>query len=71
MGHAHAHDDDRVLRGVEEVRSRILSSVEPLPPVELPLREAAGLVLAEDVRAAFDLPPFASSAMDGFAVRAA
>ena len=34
-------------------------------------REAAGRVLAEDARATVDLPPFPSSAMDGFAVRAA
>ena len=32
---------------------------------------AAGRVLAEDVRSRVDLPPFRSSAMDGFAVRAA
>src|SRR5581483_1272203 len=34
-------------------------------------RDAAGRVAAEDVRALVDLPPFRSSAMDGFAVRAA
>jgi len=69
--HANAHDADRVLLGVEEVRARILSAVEPLVPVELPLQEVAGCVLAHDVHADFDLPPFSSSAMDGFAVRAA
>ena len=37
----------------------------------MPLDEAAGRVLAEPARAAVDLPPFPSSAMDGFAVRAA
>ena len=37
----------------------------------MPVAAAAGRVLAEDVRAAVDLPPFPSSAMDGFAVRAA
>ena len=36
-----------------------------------PVAAAAGRVLAEDVVARVDLPPFASSAMDGFAVRAA
>ena len=70
-GHAHAHDADRVLLDVEAVRARILAAVEPLMPVDLPLGEAAGCVLTGDVRAALDLPPFASSAMDGFAVRAA
>jgi molybdopterin molybdotransferase len=37
----------------------------------VPLGEAAGRVLAEPARARVDLPPFPSSAMDGFAVRAA
>src|SRR6266540_7335625 len=36
----------------------------------VPVDEAAGRVLAEDAAAAVDLPPFASSAMDGFALRA-
>jgi molybdopterin molybdotransferase len=48
-----------------------VAAVEPLPPVNLPLREAHGCVLAADAVAPFDLPPFTSSAMDGFAVRAA
>ena len=69
--HAHAHDADRVLLDVEEVRGRILSAVGPGAPVDLPLEEAAGCVLASEARAGLDLPPFASSAMDGFAVRAA
>jgi molybdopterin molybdotransferase len=37
----------------------------------VPIAEAGGRVTAEETRAAVDLPPFASSAMDGFAVRAA
>ncbi len=57
------------MRTVEEVRSRILDSVKPLEPVELPLEEAWGCVLVEDVTAPYDIPTFASSAMDGFAVR--
>lgn len=41
-------------------------------PIEtLPLAETLGRVLAEDVRAAHALPPFANSAMDGFALRGA
>ncbi|WP_067659855.1 molybdopterin molybdotransferase MoeA [Ferrimonas marina] len=36
----------------------------------VPLEAAAGRVLAEDIVAALDLPPFANSAMDGYAVRA-
>jgi molybdopterin molybdotransferase len=43
----------------------------PLGPEEVPLAEAAGRVLARDVVADRDQPPFAASAMDGYAVRAA
>lgn len=41
----------------------------PLPAVEqVPLREAAGRILAEDVTAKIDMPAFASSSMDGYAI---
>ncbi|HBY95010.1 MAG TPA: molybdopterin molybdenumtransferase MoeA, partial [Chloroflexi bacterium] len=53
---------------VEEAVSRVLAAVAPLPPIELPFMKAQGLVLAEDVRAAEPMPPFAASAKDGFAV---
>src|SRR5919204_3414326 len=56
---------------VDEALQAILSRVRPLSAERVPLAEAAGRVLAEDARAAVDLPPFPSSAMDGFAVRAA
>jgi molybdopterin molybdotransferase len=46
----------------------------PLAPVSggerLPLKQAAGRVLAEDIASPLDLPPFANSAMDGYACRA-
>ncbi len=45
--------------------------MSPLPAAPRPLRECLGLVLADAVRAPHDLPPFANSAMDGFAVIAA
>ncbi|HEY2957520.1 MAG TPA: gephyrin-like molybdotransferase Glp [Actinomycetota bacterium] len=54
-----------------EARAAVLDRVEPLPPRRVPLGEALGCVLAEDVRAAENLPPFANSSMDGFALRAA
>lgn len=47
-----------------------MDSVKPLDPVTLPLAGASGCVLAQDARAPYDIPTFASSAMDGFAVRA-
>ncbi len=56
---------------LEEAQSRVLAHVRPLPVETVPLGEAVGRVLAEPARAAVDLPPFPSSAMDGFAVRAA
>src|SRR4029453_6967614 len=54
----------------EEALREILVRVRPLAGETLPLAAAAGRVLATDVTAAVDLPPFPSSAMDGFAVRA-
>jgi molybdopterin molybdotransferase len=55
---------------LEEAQRRVLELSRPLPPEPVPIAEAGGRVSAEDVRAQVDLPPFASSAMDGFAVRA-
>lgn len=45
----------------------VLDSLLPLPPRELPLAQAFGLVLAEPVSARWDLPPADNSAMDGYA----
>ena len=59
------------LLNVEDALARVLSHVRPLPAETVPLEEAAGRILAEEARAAIDLPRFPSSAMDGFAVRAA
>jgi molybdopterin molybdotransferase len=56
---------------ITEAQRLILERAQPLPPERVALERAAGRVLAEDARAAVDLPPFASSAMDGFALRAA
>ncbi len=55
---------------VEEARERILAGVEPLEAEEKMLLEALGQVLAEDVYASLSLPPYASAAMDGYALRA-
>ncbi|HEX2052416.1 MAG TPA: gephyrin-like molybdotransferase Glp [Actinomycetota bacterium] len=57
------------MRTVEEVRADILSAVKTLDPVTLPLLDAWGCVLVDDARAPYDIPTFASSAMDGYAVR--
>jgi len=66
----HDHDDVAGLLSVEDARERVLSQIHPLAPLQLPLTDADGCVSAEDVVATHDLPEFASSAMDGFAVRA-
>jgi molybdopterin molybdotransferase len=56
---------------LEEAHERVLEAVRPLSAELVPIAEAGGRVSAEDVRARIDLPPFESSAMDGFAVRTA
>jgi molybdopterin molybdotransferase len=53
---------------LDEARARVVSAVSPLESEPVAVGEALGRVLAEDVRAAGDVPPFANSAMDGFAV---
>jgi molybdopterin molybdotransferase len=55
----------------EEALRLVLERVRPLPAERVPLAAGAGRFLAEPATAAVDLPSFASSAMDGFAVRAA
>lgn len=69
--HVHDHDSGAGLLPLEDARERILSRIEPLPPEPRLLHEAHGCVAAADVAAPTDLPAFASSAMDGFAVRSA
>jgi molybdopterin molybdotransferase len=54
---------------LEEAQERVLAHARPLAVEVVPIAEAGGRVTAEDLRASVDLPPFASSAMDGFAVR--
>jgi molybdopterin molybdotransferase len=55
---------------MDEAQARVLERVQPLAGEPVPLEQAAGRVLAQAGVAAVDLPPFPSSAMDGFAVRA-
>ncbi|MGQ0463802.1 MAG: molybdotransferase-like divisome protein Glp [Sporichthyaceae bacterium] len=59
------------MRTVEEHLERILATLEPAAPLELPLLDAQGCVLAADVVSSIDLPPWDNSAMDGYAVRLA
>lgn len=53
---------------VDQALEHLFALVAPLPTETVPLREAAGRVLASDVAATRDQPPFAASAMDGYAV---
>ncbi|RPJ03142.1 MAG: molybdopterin molybdenumtransferase MoeA, partial [Chloroflexi bacterium] len=61
----------RDLLTVDEALRRILERIPALPAEDGPTPQAVGRVLARDVVAAADIPPFANSSMDGYAVRAA
>ena len=64
-------DSPTPLRTVREHARRAVALVEPLPVVDLPLDEVVGTVLARDLVALLDLPPFDAAAMDGYALRRA
>src|SRR2546428_9030065 len=53
----------------DDALAGILAGVPGLPAVDVPLLDALGLVLAEEISADRDVPPFRNSAMDGYAVR--
>jgi molybdopterin molybdotransferase len=55
---------------VDEALSHLFALVAPLQAEEVPLIKAHGRVLARDVSATRNQPPFAASAMDGYAVNA-
>jgi len=58
------------LTPLEDAVAHVLGHVPLLPSVEVPLRDALGLVTTVDVTAPEAVPPFANTAVDGFAVRA-
>jgi molybdenum cofactor synthesis domain-containing protein len=56
---------------LDEARRRIDETVQPIERVDrVPLADASGRVVAADIVAPADVPPFARAAMDGYAVRA-
>src|SRR5205809_7848409 len=57
------------LMSADDALARILDGVPRVPAVQTPLLDALGLVLAEDIAADRDVPPFRNSAMDGYPVR--
>lgn len=58
------------LMAVDDARAAMLAEIAPMGTEQVPLAQAIGRVLAEPVDALRDQPPFANSAMDGWAVRA-
>src|SRR5215218_5295140 len=61
---------EKLIEHPEAVRL-VLENTHRLPAEDVPLAQARGLALSEDVRARFDSPPFDNSAVDGYAVRSA
>jgi len=53
-----------------EALNLVLEQAKPLPILRVPLAEALGLAVAEDILSQESIPPFTNSAMDGFALRA-
>ncbi|HZI10860.1 MAG TPA: molybdopterin molybdotransferase MoeA, partial [Myxococcus sp.] len=64
-------NDATPLLPVEEARAQVLELASPLSAEWVPLEDALGRTLAEDVTARRTLPPWDNSAMDGYAVRSA
>jgi molybdopterin molybdotransferase len=58
------------LLSIDDASAVIEAHLTPLPAEDVPIEQAYGRYVAEELRAAIDLPPFASSAMDGYAIRA-
>lgn len=56
---------------VDDARRHLLALIDALDPETVPLAQAAGRVLAQAVEATRDQPPFAASAMDGYALKSA
>jgi len=56
---------------LDEAREYVIGSCSPMAPRSVAVADSVGAVLAEDIHAVEDIPPFANTAMDGFAVQAA
>ena len=61
---------DDALLSVKEAQGRILDACSPFSPEWVPLEEALGRALSEDVVARLTQPPWDNSGMDGYALRA-
>jgi molybdopterin molybdotransferase len=69
--HGHDHGDPAAMRPVDEHAAAVAALFSPMPAETVALAGALGAVLAEDLASPVALPPFANSAMDGYAVRSA
>jgi molybdopterin molybdotransferase len=67
---SHNTDVSDELISIERARKLVLAAASPLPAETVAVEEALDRVLAEDLAASADVPPFPSSAMDGYAVEA-
>ena len=67
--HGHTHGGGS-LRPVAEQLAKVLNTIGSIDPIQQPLLDAQGLLLAEEIIADAPLPGFDNSAMDGYAVRA-
>src|SRR5260221_4843593 len=65
------HAPPQSMLTVDEALQQVLSVFHPLAAETINILDGLGRVLAEDVFATQDLPPFANSSMDGYAVRSA
>src|SRR5689334_15619735 len=54
---------------IDEALKLVVEYARPLPPRRMPLSEAAGLLLAEDITSEVNSPPYDKALMDGYAVR--
>lgn len=54
---------------VEEAQHKVLNESHHLKPLKVHLHSAVGLILAENIYSAEDIPPFDNSAVDGYALR--
>ena len=66
----HAAIPFRQMIPLHEAQEMVLAGCTPLTPVQVAYTEMAGRVLAQDVVATEDVPPFSNTAVDGYAVRA-
>lgn len=55
---------------LDEAQARVAAGISVLPPQDVDIADARGLVLAEQIVAAEAIPPFPNTAMDGFAIKA-